>query len=142
MSAPFVRPAARRTTIRPILTITLLLALAACTPQAGGPARQPAYTVFFSEHSSQLEPQAVDVIAQAASAAKAAPAVHVMVLGYTDSAGSKPDDVVLSRQRAQRVADALTADGVPAGRIAQQGRGQTGQDPGVESRRVDITLGN
>ena len=128
--------------MRPILTTTLLLlALASCTP-AGGPARQPAYTVFFSEHSSQLEPQAVDVIAQAASAAKAAPGARVMVLGYTDSAGSKPDDVVLSRQRAQRVADALGADGVQAGRIAQQGRGQTGEDPGVGSRRVDITLAN
>ncbi len=128
--------------MRPILTTTLLLVLAACTPPAGGPAQLPAYTVFFSEHSSTLEPQAVDVIAQAASAAKAAPGARVMVLGYTDSAGSKPDDVVLSRQRAQRVADALGADGVPAGRIAQQGRGQTGQDPGVESRRVDITLAN
>ncbi len=128
--------------MRPILTTTLLLALASCAALTGGTAQQPAYTVFFSEHSSQLEPQAVDVIAQAASAAKAAPGSRVLVLGYTDSAGSKPDDVVLSRQRAQRVADALGADGIAPGRIAQQGRGQTGQDPGVESRRVDITLAN
>jgi outer membrane protein OmpA-like peptidoglycan-associated protein len=64
----------------------------------------------------------------------------VSVLGYTDSAGRPQDDVLLSQHRAQNVADALVADGVAAGRITRQGRGQTGEDPGVASRRVEIDI--
>jgi len=81
------------------------------------------------------------LIAEAAQRASAEPAAQVTVAGYTDSAGSPPADVALSQQRAQVVADALIADGVAANRIARTGRGQTGGDPGVASRRVEITIG-
>ncbi len=128
--------------MRRFVTMTLLLTLGACASITGSGGTQPDYVVFFTERSSALEPAAVDVIAQAAAAAKAAPERGVLVRGYTDSAGSKPDDVTLSRERAKRVADGLMADGVAPGRITQQGRGQTGNDPGVESRRVEITLGS
>ena len=80
--------------------------------------------------------------AQAAQAAKAAPGSAVRVIGYTDSVGIPQDDVILSQHRAQRVADALVADGVDPGRISRQGRGQTHEDPGVESRRVEIEIAN
>ena len=129
--------------MRSILPLTFLLALGACaTTAGGGGAQPPIYVVFFTERSAVLEPAAVDVVAQAAAAAKSAPGRFVLVRGYTDSAGSKPDDVTLSRDRARHVADGLVADGVDASRITQQGRGQTGDDPGVESRRVEISLSN
>jgi outer membrane protein OmpA-like peptidoglycan-associated protein len=105
----------------------------------GGESRP--YSVFFTERSAALEPSAKEVIASAATAAKAASG-QIRVLGYTDSVGSPADDVALSRRRAKRVSDELVADGVPAERIVQQGRGQTGTDPGIESRRVDIILAN
>jgi OOP family OmpA-OmpF porin len=98
--------------------------------------------VFFTEHSAAIDPPAASVIAQAAAAAKASPGVPVRVRGYTDSAGNPSADVALSQRRAQHVADALIADGVDPARITQQGRGQTGEDPGVASRRVEITLGS
>ena len=127
--------------MRRLLTMTALLALASCA-MSTGPNAPAGYLVFFTERSTVLEPAAVTVIANAAAAAKASPDRSVLVRGYTDSAGSKPDDVKLSQERANAVANALAADGVAASRISQQGRGQTGKDPGVESRRVEITLSN
>ncbi len=128
--------------MRRLLTMTTLLALGSCAMSTGSGGPPPGFVVFFTERSAALEPAAVDVIAQAASAAKAAPGRGVLVRGYTDSAGSGPDDVKLSQQRARAVADGLAADGVSPSRITQQGRGQTGKDPGVESRRVEISLSN
>ncbi len=126
--------------MRRLLTTTLLLTLGGCAMHTGGAAAPPSYVVFFTERSSALDPAAVEVIAQVASVAKAEPGAAVLVRGWTDSVGSKQDDVILSRDRATRVADALAADGVAVSRISRQGRGQTGNDPGVESRRVEIVL--
>jgi outer membrane protein OmpA-like peptidoglycan-associated protein len=65
----------------------------------------------------------------------------VVVKGYTDSAGNAAADVTLSQMRAQAVADALKSDGVAAGRISIRGRGQTHEEPGQASRRVEIDVG-
>jgi outer membrane protein OmpA-like peptidoglycan-associated protein len=116
----------------------LLLVLSACS--SFGPNNSP-YLVYFQERSAQLDPPARSLIAEAAQRANADPTAPVTVAGYTDSAGSPPADVLLSQQRAQAVADALTADGVAANRLTRKGRGQTGGDPGLASRRVEITIG-
>jgi outer membrane protein OmpA-like peptidoglycan-associated protein len=116
----------------------LLALFSACSP--AGPSGPP-YIVFFPERSAQLDDQARDLIAQVAARAKDEPAAPVEVIGYTDSAGSPAADVLLSQQRAQTVADALAADGVAPNRLVRKGRGQTGEDPGLASRRVEITIG-
>jgi len=127
--------------LAPAFALATVLLLPGCAGMMGGGGPKP-YAIFFTERSSALEPAAVEVIAAAAAAAKAAPATGVLVLGHTDSTLSKQDDIVLSQQRARRVSDALVADGLDTARITQRGRGQTGEDPGVESRRVDISLTN
>jgi outer membrane protein OmpA-like peptidoglycan-associated protein len=114
------------------------LVLAACT--VSGPSRPP-YMVYFQERSTQLDAPAHDVILLAARRANASPTARVTVVGYTDSAGSPPADVRLSRQRAQIVADTLAANGVAATRIVRVAAGKTNADPGVASRRVEITVG-
>jgi outer membrane protein OmpA-like peptidoglycan-associated protein len=116
----------------------LLLALSACS--LFGPSG-PHYVVFFKERSAQLDAPARSVIAQVARRANAEPAAPVEVRGYTDSSGSPPADVLLSRERVQSVADALVAHGVAANRLVRKGQGQTGANPGVASRRVEITVG-
>ena len=98
-------------------------------------------SLYFQERSAQLDAPARSVITLAARRAGEEPAAPVDVIGYTDSAGSPPADVVLSQQRAQAVADALVASGVAANRLVRTGRGQTGTDPGIASRRVEITIG-
>jgi len=116
----------------------LLMLLSGCALFGPGTAR---YAVFFPERSAQLDAAAQGVIAQAAGRARDDPDARVRVVGYTDSAGSPQADVALSRQRAQAVADALVADGVAASRLVRTGRGQTGEDPDVASRRVEVSVG-
>jgi len=124
--------------MRKLLTALLLLSLSSCAAVMQ-PAK-PGYLVFFGEHSADLDPPAVGVIAQAAAAANTMPGTFVSVVGWTDSAGSKQADILLSQRRAQRVTNALISDGVAPRRIVHQGRGQTGEDPGVASRRVEIDI--
>jgi len=124
--------------MRFVLLAWLVLLLSACS--FFGPSNPP-YLVYFQERSAQLDAPARSVIVLAARRAGEQPAAPVTVVGYTDSAGSPPADVLLSQQRAQAVADALVANGVTANRLARAGRGQTGGDPGVASRRVEITVG-
>ena len=116
----------------------LLLALSACA--LFGPSG-PHYVVFFPERSAQLDAPARGVIAEAARRANAEPAAPVEDRGHTDSSGSPRADVLLSRERVESVADALVADGVAANRLVRKGQGQTGANPGVASRRVEITVG-
>ncbi len=116
----------------------LLLALPACS--LFGPSG-PHYVVFFQERSARLDVPARGVIAEAARRANAEPAEPVEVRGYTDSSGSPQADVLLSQERVQSVADALVAHGVAANRLVRKGQGQTGVNPGVASRRVEITVG-
>ena len=123
---------------RVALLLPLLLALAACALFGPG---TPDYVVFFPERSAQLDAAAQGVVAQAAQRARDNLGARVRVIGYTDSAGGTQADVALSRQRAQAVADALVADGVEASRLVRAGRGQTKEDPGVASRRVEISVG-
>jgi outer membrane protein OmpA-like peptidoglycan-associated protein len=125
--------------MRKILTGLSLLALSSCASMMG-PAK-PGYLVYFDPHSSLIGQTAAGTISQAADAAKASPGAAVVVKGYTDSAGSPAADVTLSQLRAQAVADALKSDGVDAARISIQGRGQTHEDPGQASRRVEIDVG-
>lgn len=121
-----------------ILPLVLaLLGLSGCYPGPGG----PPYLVYFQERSAQLDSAARGVIALAARRANDDPAASVAVVGYTDSAGSPPADVLLSQQRAQAVADALAAGGVVPNRLRRVGRGQTGVDAGIASRRVEIDIG-
>ncbi len=126
--------------MRKILIGLLLLALPSCATMMAP--TKPGYLVYFDPHSAKVDQTASGTIAQAADAAKAAPGARVVVKGYTDSAGSPAADVTLSQLRAQAVADALKSDGLDAARISIQGRGQTHEDPGQASRRVEIDVGS
>ncbi len=125
--------------MRSSFALLLLLLPASCALLGPGP---PEHLVYFRHGSADLDAAARGVVADAARQAQQDPAAPVNVVGYTDSAGSPQVDVILSQKRAQAVADALVADGVPASRLARLGRGQTGADPGLASRRVEIKIGS
>jgi outer membrane protein OmpA-like peptidoglycan-associated protein len=124
--------------MRSFFASILLLLPAACGFLG---ADTPEHVVYFQARSAELDQAARGVIANAARQAQQNPQAPVNIVGYTDSAGSPQADVVLSRRRAQAVADALVAGGVPASRLVRLGRGQTGADPGLASRRVEIWIG-
>jgi outer membrane protein OmpA-like peptidoglycan-associated protein len=126
--------------MRRVLPFCLVLAVSACA-MTQPPSMRPGFVVFFTERSAALDGAALHVVADAAQAARAAPGGPVVVAGFTDSGGSAGADVKLSQARAAAVANALVADGVAAARISRQGRGQTHEDPGVASRRVEISVG-
>ncbi len=127
----------RKQTVRYTPVLRPLVLLSACTLFGGHQ-----YVVFFGERSAQLDGPAQRVIAEVATRAKDDPATRVEVTGYTDNAGSPPADVVLSKQRAQAVVEALTANGVAANRLLRHAHGQTGENAGLASRRVEITIGD
>ena len=113
--------------------------VAACAPMPQVTPDAPAYVVFFTPLSGQLDDGARSVIAVASQAAQAMPSRRVVVSGYADRTNSTPaTGQTLTRLRAQVVADGLVAQGVDRGRIALQPKGVIGGDPGVESRRVMI----
>jgi hypothetical protein len=116
----------------------------AAPPEVEGGGR---YLVTFGLDQTTLTEQDRRVIAQAAEEFRTTGSSRIVVTGYTDTSGSADYNLQLSQHRAQTVADALEAEGVPATDIVAVGRGEenllvpTG-DGVVEprNRRVEIVV--
>ena len=78
----------------------------------------------FAPGHAELRPEARGHLGKLVEFVQAHPGKPILIEGYTDSTGSAAGNLALSRQRAQAVADALTAAGVSAGRIRVAGRGE------------------
>jgi outer membrane protein OmpA-like peptidoglycan-associated protein len=115
--------------------------LAACAAER--PAAPPVHVVFFQDDDAGLDAAALTVIQDAARLAAQDPNAMVRVLGFVAPDGTAPEPLLLlSRQRADRVAAELRSFGVPANRILVRGRGAVpAADLPVESRRVEIHIG-
>ncbi len=117
-------------------------ALAGCAPKAAVDA-PPRSVVFFTNFSADLDADARQVIDQVSADAVASPRRTVVVEGFADQRVSSPAATrTLSQLRAQVVADAIAAHGVDRSRIVLHPRGGTNSDPGIESRRVDVSFGS
>ena len=127
-------------TARWALLAGAVLLLSGCVnPRQTGQAAD--FVLFFTAQSAALDAPAISIVESAAQAAKAAPGSPIVVSGYADRAGTPQANQILSRLRAQVVADGLVERGVDRARVRLRGRGATGGDPGVESRRVEILIG-
>lgn len=78
----------------------------------------------FAPGQSSLRPQASSHLGTLVQFVQSHPHAPVLVIGYTDDTGAAAANLVLSRQRARSVAEALVAQGVKAGRIHVEGRGE------------------
>lgn len=126
---------------RAALFEAVLGGLAACAPAAQPVTPEtPAYVVFFTPFSADLDDGAKSVITEASQAAQSMPGRRIVVAGYADRIGAPATNQTLTKLRAQIVADGLVNKGVDRGRIVLQPKGSVGGDPGVESRRVMIEL--
>ncbi len=79
--------------------------------------------VLFDTNQATLKPGADLKIGRLAAFLQSNPNERLIIEGYTDSTGSEDYNEQLSRRRAQAVADALAAQGVPASRYQAVGRG-------------------
>jgi cytochrome c oxidase subunit II len=121
---------------RSFLFLPLGLALVTC-------AQPTRMVVFFNPNSAGLDDPARAIIQQASAAAKANPSAMVQVVGFASpETGTAESNKALAQARAQGVADALVAAGVPQTRIRIEPWGAVlyGLTP-TESRRVEIVLG-
>jgi OmpA family len=113
------------------------------------PPQATSYMVFFDWDRSDLTPQAMNTIGQAANAFRTTGQSRITATGHTDSSGPRDYNMALSLRRANTVKNALVQQGVPPTAVAVVGRGeeellvQTGdgvREP--QNRRVVIALGD
>jgi outer membrane protein OmpA-like peptidoglycan-associated protein len=102
--------------------------------------------VFFDWDKDTVTREGQQIIQQAADAYKSGAPVQVQVTGYTDRSGSPQYNQRLSERRANNVARALSALGVPQNQMLVSGRGENDNrvptGDGVrepQNRRVEIT---
>jgi hypothetical protein len=142
---------------KPVLAaIAAALLLTACEttppPQATAPppatTPAPSFMVFFDWDRSNLSPQAMATLQQAADAFKSTGAARVTATGHTDTSGPENYNMALSLRRANTVKDALITLGVPAAAITATGVGEAGllvqtadgvREP--QNRRVEVVVG-
>lgn len=80
------------------------------------------YGILFDTDQAVIKPESAPALEQMALALKNDPAINVYIVGHTDSQGKLDANMVLSRKRAQAVADALSSRyGVAAARLQAHG---------------------
>jgi iron complex outermembrane receptor protein len=100
---------------------------AAYTPPpvvAPAPSVPKSYLVFFDFNKSDLTPQAVSIVNQAAANAGPAHVTQLTVTGHTDTVGSDAYNMRLSRRRAESVAAQLEKDGIASSEIEIVAKGK------------------
>ncbi len=109
------------------------------------PAAPRVFIVFFDWDKDTITAEGRQIIAQAADAYKSGAPVQIQVTGYTDRSGSPGYNQRLSERRANNVAKALAAQGVPPAQMVVSGRGENDNRvptaDGVrepQNRRVEI----
>ena len=105
------------------------------------------FTALFALNSSTLTPQAMAVLRQAIETARAGRQSRITIVGHTDTTGTEPYNLVLSKVRAAAVRQALISMGARPAAIQVTGIGekdlavQTPQDVAEKkNRRAVITL--
>ena len=115
---------------------------------AARPPRPMTFTIFFLfDSATDLAPESLATVKELKAVLATWPAPQLVVVGYTDLAGSQEFDDGLSRRRAQTVAAFLIKQGIPAQQIETAARGK--REPLVHTadgvpnrmnRRVVITI--
>lgn len=103
--------------------------------------------VLFETGSARLRPTADAKLRPLAGYLGRNPGQRLRIDGYTDSVGTAQANLVLSRDRARSVADALAATGIDPGRFQLEGHGEdspaaanTTAEGRQLNRRVEVTL--
>ncbi len=124
------------------------MAEAAAPPPSAAPESVPnEFIIFFGHNKSNLTAAAMEVVRDAAAAAKQTGTASVKIVGHADRSGSDSYNQALSMRRANTVKGALVNEGIAGGAIAVDARGES--DPLVptadgvrepQNRRVNISF--
>ncbi len=102
------------------------------------------FPIYFADRSSALSKPAVKVVDNAGRHASGCTVASVEVIGLADYKGSTGDNLVLSRERAQHVAEALQRAGLPAPVFHLTALGETGSAANGTAvplrRRADVFI--
>lgn len=82
------------------------------------------YTVYFELGGTTLTTASQQIMTEATAAAMARSGSDIVVTGHTDTKGAGDQNDLLSRRRAQEVAQLFIERQFPAGRIEAVGRGE------------------
>jgi uncharacterized surface protein with fasciclin (FAS1) repeats len=135
-AAPTPDSTAPATTVAPAAATTAVPATTA-PPRAG----VEKVSVFFNASSSSLTQEATVILKDVAKKIKAAgPKTPVKITGYADNRGTPDNIALVSKERAQRVADYLISLGVQADYKIVAGGALPGTDYD-QARRTEIELG-
>ncbi|HKI39180.1 MAG TPA: OmpA family protein [Mycobacterium sp.] len=112
----------------------------ALNAMTGGP-------IAFGNDGFTLTPADEQILTQVADKLKACPSALAALKGYNDNSGNEAMNITLSTQRAQTVADFLTAHGAAGNQIAVKGFGSVGPvapndtaDGRAKNRRVELAV--
>ncbi|MCP9271617.1 channel-forming protein ArfA/OmpATb [Mycolicibacterium arenosum] len=103
--------------------------------------------ITFVTNGATLAAESQRLVGQIADKVKGCPDAKLSVTGHTDGTGNDAINTPLSAGRAKAVADALVADGVPAGNVTSRGVGASAPiapddtaEGRAQNRRVEITV--
>lgn len=88
------------------------------------PASPATFTLYFLHDSDELTPESEAQVARIMAEVKRRPAPEIVVIGHTDTMGTRAHNDELSVARAQRMRELLIEHGLPADRIQTRGRGK------------------
>ncbi len=101
--------------------------------------------INFETGSAAIQQDSMSQLEQVALMLQSAPELKVEVGGHTDNVGSPESNRKLSEARAASVVAALVKQGIPAGRLAAKGYGQTApiadnrtEEGRAKNRRVEL----
>ena len=88
-------------------------------------AMSASFIVYFDHNSAELTPSANVIVGLAAGVGMDAYASRAVLVGHTDTSGASAYNNALSQKRAQAVAAALLAKGMPAAEVRSSHAGET-----------------
>lgn len=103
-------------------------------------------TIQFDTAQATIKPESGALLDALAAGLKDCAGTTVEIAGHTDAQGDAAANQALSERRAEAVAAALTARGLPAGRMKATGYGETrpkvtgGAEANAENRRIEFTV--
>ncbi|HET6229060.1 MAG TPA: OmpA family protein [Longimicrobiaceae bacterium] len=103
--------------------------------------------ILFAVNSDQLQGAGRDNLTKLAQTMQRYPGSSVLIVGHTDNTGTDEYNMALSQRRAQAAAGYLVSQGIAAGSIRTEGRGESEPVAGndteagkARNRRVEVAI--